>query len=202
MPFTPVPAAEQREAVEFIVSQAFVENAFEFDAALLAKLAPNRWGDWSSSSRTPVDFPVHSLVEQIQGILLAQLMSPVRVQRMIDNELMMTGEAYTAAEMFNELTTATWSELAGSRARPVNSFRRNLQRMYTTELIDLMLSDAPDVPEDARSLSRLQLKRISGQIDGALGQDGLDDFTVAHIDETQARIQRALNAQVSLEAQN
>ncbi len=117
---------------------------------------------------------------------------------MVDNELRTTGDAYTAAELFSDLTQAAWSELAGQRARSVNSFRRNLQRVHTNHLIELMLSSAAAIPEDARSLARLHLSRISDRVESALGQGGLDDFTEAHLGETAARIERALNAQVSL----
>ncbi len=202
-PFTPVPAAEQRDAVRTLIDQAFDEDAFAFDPKMLNKLAPNRYSHWGVGwGGTPVDFPVHGLVEQIQSILLAQLLNPIRIERMIDNELRTPGDAYTAAELFSELTAAAWSELAGPRIRPVSSFRRNLQRAHTNQLIDLMLSPSPTVPEDARSLARLNLRRISGRVDGALGQSGLDDFTEAHLVETRARIDRALSAQATIEIKN
>lgn len=200
MPFTPVPAAKQREAVRLLIDQAFDEDAFAFDPKMLNQLAPNRYTHWGVGwGVTPVDFPVHSLVEQVQSILLAQLLNPIRIERMIDNELRTTGDVYTAAELFNDLTAATWSELAGQRVRPVSSFRRNLQRVYTNQLIDLMLSPSPIIPEDARSLARLHLKRISARVESAQGQSGLDDFSAAHLDETGARIKRALDAEVSIE---
>jgi hypothetical protein len=62
-----------------------------------------------------------------------------------------------------------------------------------------MLDQGPEVPEDARSLSRLHLKRIDGRVEGALEREALDDFTRAHLEETHARIQRALDAQFSIE---
>ena len=184
MPFTPVSAATQREAVQLIVNEAFAEDAFKFDAELLNKLAPNRWSHWGMGSRTPVDYPVHGVVANYQGILLARLLNPIRTQRMIDNELRAPRDAYTAAELFNELTEAIWSELAGGRAGDIDSFRRNLQRIHTDQLVDLMLSEEPTTPPDARSLARLQLKRIAERADNALGGGGLNDFTQAHLDET------------------
>ena len=203
LPFTPVPAARQREAVQLILTEAFAEDAFKFDPLVVNKLAPSRWTDWASGSLTPVDFPIHGTVARIQTILMSQMLHPVRVQRMIDNEMrQQQGSAYTAAEMFDDVTKATWSELGGQRARNVSSFRRNLQRIHTDTLIDLLLADNPLTPPDARSLARLQLKRINESVEGALGRGGLDDFTLAHLEETQARTERALNAQVSLEIED
>jgi hypothetical protein len=132
LPFTPIPAAKQRAAVRLIAEQAFSENSFQFDAQMLNKLAPNRFSHWGTTFFSiPVDFPVHALVDQIQGILLEQLLNPIRIQRMIDNQLRAPGDAYTAAELFNDLADAVWSELASQPARSVNSFRRNLQRRHT-----------------------------------------------------------------------
>ncbi len=198
LPFTPVPAAKQREAVKFLVDQAFDEDAFEFEPDRLNKLAPNRWSHWGMGSRYPVDYPVHSFVASIQGRVLELLIEPIRIQRMIDNELRTPGEGYAASELFRELSGAIWSELGGRRARSVNSFRRNLQRLYIERLTFLMLDSEPTIPEDGRSLARLHMNRISERIERALGQSGLDDFTLAHLEESQARIQRALSAQFSL----
>jgi len=198
-PFVPVAAQKQREAVRLIVDQAFDEDAFQFDAATLNKLAPNRFLHWGTGSAAPVDFAAHDLVDAIQSSLLVQLLNPIRVGRMIDNELRTPGDAYTAAELYNQVTEAVWSELSGNRARDVTSFRRNLQRSHVDHLIAVMLDDSPAVPEDARSLSRLHLKRIANRVEGALGQGNLDDFTQAHLEETHARIERALKAQFAIE---
>ncbi|NIV20432.1 MAG: hypothetical protein GWN54_07370, partial [Gammaproteobacteria bacterium] len=62
-------------------------------------------------------------------------------------------------------------------------------------LIELMLSQEPAVPEDARSLARLHLKRIQSRVESALAASSIDDVTEAHLEETRARIERALDAQ-------
>ncbi len=82
----------------------------------------------------------------------------------------------------------------------MNSFRRNLQRGYTDRLIAFVVAPPPGAPEDARSLARWHLKRISGRIEAGLRGSGLDDITRAHLDETRARIERALNAEWSVGA--
>ncbi len=51
MPFTPVPADRQREAVQLIVDEAFAENAFHVEGDLLNKMPPNRYGDWANNNR-------------------------------------------------------------------------------------------------------------------------------------------------------
>ena len=53
----------------------------------------------------------------------------------------------------------------------------------------------PFLPPDAVELSRLNLRRIRGSANTALQRQGLDDETNAHLMETVARIDRALDAQ-------
>ena len=50
------------------------------------------------------------------------------------------------------------------------------------------------MPQDAIALSRLNLTRIRSSAQGQLAARGLDDDTNAHLMETVARIDRALNA--------
>jgi hypothetical protein len=56
----------------------------------------------------------------------------------------------------------------------------------------------PSVPEDARSLARFELKRISAQLGTALGTalgtTGLDTVTRAHFDESKERVDRMIEA--------
>ncbi|MGH7545850.1 MAG: zinc-dependent metalloprotease [Gemmatimonadota bacterium] len=202
-PFTPVPAAKQREAVALLVEHVFAEDAFRFEPELLNKLAPNRWSHWGVGwLSVPVDFPIHSYVAFVQESILDALLSPVRLQRLIDNEVRTPrGERpYRVSDLFASLTGAAWSELGSGPKRPraVTSFRRNLQRAHADRLIGFVVSPPIGTPEDARSLARMHLKEISKQIGTALGDRGLDELTRAHLEETQARIGRALEADLSI----
>lgn len=132
------------------------------------------------------------------------LLSPARLSRMIDNEVRMpSGQPYRLGEMMRALTNAIWTEL--DSARDIDSFRRNLQRIYLENLTTLLLSGeagllSMPVPEDARSLARLELSRISDQIDNVLdgSADGLERATRAHLAESGARIERALEASLTM----
>lgn len=207
-PFRTVSADRQREAVRRIVAGAFAEDAFEIGPELLNRLAPERWADWMTGYfRAPIDYPIHGQVAALQRTLLATLLHPIRLARMIDSELRVTGgaSAYAPAELFESLTDAIWSELAApGRPRAVDSFRRNLQRAHLDRLQYLMLAgltgdEGPDVPEDARSLARLELEEISARIGRALEAGAeLDRMTRAHLRESKARVDRALEAGVTL----
>ncbi len=212
-PFTPVTADRQREAVRFLVDQALDEDAFEFDPELLNKLAPNTFWHWGVGFfQLPVDYPVHSYVLLVQRAIVNDLLAPPRLWRMLDNETRMPEgtEFYPASELFTTLTGAIWSELGldasgrvTGRARPATSFRRNLQRVHLDRLIDLLLDRvggflSSSTPEDARSLARHELGRLSHRMGQALRTGGLDTMTRAHLEESKARIDRALEASLEL----
>jgi len=212
-PLRPVPAKKQRRAVQTLVDGAFAPGAFQFDDKRLNKLAPNRRAHWGSSLSLPLDYPVHRYVSTVQDNLLRELLHPARLQRIIDNKVRMSeGKAYGPGPLLRTLTGAVWSELdtEAPRAPSINSFRRNLQRTYTDILVELMMGrtswititmggvDQIDVPEDVQSLARLELRRLASQIDQALKSDGLSRTVQAHLSETRAQIDRALNASISL----
>jgi hypothetical protein len=198
MPFIPIPASEQRAAVQFLIDNVFAEEAFAIDASMVNKLAPNRWSDWGAPILSiPLDYPVHDWVALVQDVMLYNVLDAFRLKRMIDNEVRMPrGEsAYTVSEMFGTLTDAVWLEtgLASGNVRSINSFRRNLQRSYANELV-LLMTGGFVVPEDVRSIARFELKRLDAGLDAAMTSSDLDRMTEAHLDETKERITQALEA--------
>ena len=208
-PFTPVPAARQREAVGLIMDNAFAEGAFEVPAELLNKLAPNRFGDWISWGGVPIDFPMHETVGVMHRWLLEELLHNGRLARMIDNTVRMPDgeESYTVAELFRTVTDGVWSELGQAPRAPrnIDSFRRNLQRAHievmSAKLLDLRPTPtARPAPEDARSLARLELTRLSRRLATAASAGSLDVETRAHLAESRARVDRALTASLELPA--
>lgn len=212
-PLRPVSAEKQREAVDLLVEAAFAPDAFTFEADYLNKLAPNRHYHWGTQPSLPVDYPVHRYVSTVQSSLLQELLHPARLQRMIDNQKRTDDEAsYEPGELLQRLTTSIWSELgtAGTAPQPINSFRRSLQRTYVDFLIRHMMNttswvtltiaggDQVDTPEDVRSLARLELTELSDRMEQVLNRGAPDRTTRAHLAETKARIDRALEASLDV----
>jgi DNA helicase HerA-like ATPase len=215
-----VPAAKQREALEFLREFAFSEQAFQAPRSLHAKLNVERlWGFdlISYFFEQRLDFPWHDSVLGVQRNVLERLMHPIVLLRIQDNELRMPeGEGpFSMAELFSSLDSAIWSELDGE-SREISSLRRNLQREHLKQLIRLTLRQAPAPPpppppagiafappppprhpEDATTLARFSLATLQAKIAQALTKDSLSDVTTrAHLEETQARITAVLQAQV------
>jgi hypothetical protein len=212
MPFRPVSAEKQREAVDVLVENVFAPDAFQFDPDRLNKLAPDRHAHWATSWSLQIDYPVHEYVDMVQTGLLNELLHPARLKRMIDNQVRVEDAGYGPGDLMPRLTDAIWNELDARppRAPSINSFRRNLQRVYTDRLIDFALDttswititygDAAQVstPEDVRSLARLELVELSEQIGRVLDRRSLDRDTRAHLSATKVRIDRALDASVEV----
>jgi hypothetical protein len=223
LPFVPVPAAKQREALDFLRTHAFSEKAFDLPPGVYNKLAAERLpglggiGQLMSGGR--IDFAWHDTVLGLQRGVLNRLYHPVTLARIQDNELRFApGEPrFTLADLFTGLRGAIWSELDGSPAQ-ISSLRRNLQREHTKQLIRLVLRPAPPQatggggpfggggapqavprpPEDATTLARASLVQIQSRIRRALAAGTVTDPTTrAHLEETQQRIAAALAAQMT-----
>jgi len=198
LPFVPVPAAEQRRALDFLASEVWAPDTFQVQADLLNKLQFDRFWDFNFSvfSAPRIDYPLHDTVLFVQGEVLSDLYAPIKLARLQDSELRYSNPAdrFTLADMFIGVRGAIWSEL--DSASPINSFRRNLQREHLNHLLRIVLQPEPGTPEDAVTLARADLAELRGKIDRALASGSLDYTNRAHLEETRARIQAALDAQV------
>jgi len=202
---TPVPAAKQREALDFIAQRGFAANAFAVDAGLLNKLGPDRWSHWGVGEQFGIytgprlDYNFNDKAFAIQTSLLDALTAPMLLARVREAESHVA-EPYRLSEHFDRLTKAIWGEVGGGTAAAMKaldgpSTRRELQRAYVDRLAAMVVSPASGLPDDARALARLQLTRIDGRASRTLaGKEPVGDYTRAHLMETRARIKRALEA--------
>ena len=204
IPFKPVPASKQREALQFLRDYLFAADAFSLPEHLLNKLQPERLPDFSGSvvEMKRIDYPLHDRVISIQRIALNQLYDPVALSRLQDIELRYKPEEdkFTMADMFQGIRKAIWNEIV--TAKNINSFRRSLQRVHLEKITELVISNSSNSPEDARTLARVDLKVLEGAIKKALLSQGLDIYTRGHLDESLARIDAALKAGIERKISN
>jgi hypothetical protein len=202
-PFVPVPAAQQREALKFLAENLWAPDAFQVQAQLLNKLSLKRFWDFDFNVFiTPrLDYPLHAVVLNLQSAPMVRLYHPVTLSRLQDLEVKFPAgaERFTLADMFTGIRGAIWSELdAGGN---INSFRRNLQRAHLNQLVQLVVAPAPGTPEDAVTLARADLVELQGKIGRTLASGANLDYTNrAHLEESQARIRQALEAQLQRRA--
>lgn len=198
LPLVMVPPQKQREALQFLIEQFFSPNSFEFHPELLNKLAADRYWDFEGTvflvSR--LDYPIHGLIELIEAMTLFRLYDPLVLARIQDNEIRFPkGETpFSMLELFSGLREAIWQEVA--QGENINSFRRELQRIHLYTLDQIVVKFPPGFPHDAVTLARADLVKIKSEIDICLTSHQLDAYTEAHLQESAAKIDAILNAQM------
>ena len=202
LPFEAVPADTQRKAMGFLRDHVFAADAFNQSPDLLRKLAAPRFWDFTGSTfQMPrLEFPLHDSVLAIQGLVLDQLLNPVKLDRLVDMEMhYANGDTpFTMFEMFDGLQRSVWSEVYGSSTPGISSFRRGLQRAHLERVIAILNQPAEGVPEDATTTVRANLMELDDRLTKALKAGSIDAITRAHLDETKATIETALSARMKL----
>ncbi|MBI3270391.1 MAG: zinc-dependent metalloprotease [Planctomycetes bacterium] len=206
-PFEIVPVAKQREALQFLKENVFADQAFKYPTELLNYLGPGRWHHWESDEANErLDFPLHAQLLQFMSAPLRILFNPWTVERIHDAELKIAPDqdAMTVAELFSTVRGSIWTELdvapgAGPytvRKPLVSSLRRGLQREHLRLLISLATGSAgaSEYPADARTLAWYSLQDLQDRIAKVTAKsEGLDEYTRAHLLETEDRIDQALH---------
>lgn len=199
LPFEAVPVAKQREALTALQKYVFAEDALNFPLDLLNKLATSGKICSDSEEALPrLDYPVHDCILQLQSAILRMLLSGDRLNHLRDIELKSPpGQALTQPDLFNALQTGIWTEVLQPQNKQVKIFslRRPLQREYVEILINMVLR-ATEVPQDSRTLAWEKLRQLREKLNVTLRKqsNNLDDYTKAHLEETRARITKALDA--------
>lgn len=206
-PIEAVDPDQQREAIEWIIEHCFYDEAFGLTPELLTHMTVEKWYDDMGSIMDDPTWPVHDRILGIQASALTQLMNPITLQYVWDNEYRdRENDPLTLPELLDDLREAAWTEVNGevdehyTNAEPmISSLRRNLQREHLERLIDLtMPGDGFTAAEKPISnLALMNLRDLQSRIDETLGQANskIDAYTVAHLTEAKNRIDQVLNAQ-------
>jgi hypothetical protein len=207
-PMRVVDAKLQRDALGLLEEQVFSEKPFQFPSDLYNYLTTTAWSHWGVRGSSRKDFPVHDAVLMWQERILGQLLSTSTLARMHDSELKVAADAdtLTTAELIERLTKSIFSEVESvkegefnNRKPAISSLRRNLQRSYLSTISNIAMGNA-GVPEDCETVAYAELGALDGRIKGLLGNGNvkLDSYTRAHLQETSSRIQKVLDARLTL----
>ena len=203
VPYRPVPAEEQRKALEFLRDKIWSATAFDISPDLLNKLQFGRFRDFEDSQfkTKRLDYPFHDTVLRVQAEPLNELYNPTKLSRFQDMELLQADSSnrFTMEEAFVGVRQAIWSELE-TRSN-VNTFRRNLQAKHLEHLINLILTPPTDLPRDAAALARADLVRLQSGMAEALRSRQLNYITRAYLEDSQTRIRQVLDARVEQQLQ-
>jgi hypothetical protein len=153
-PYTPVSLKDQKRAFNALSTYIFSPDAFNTPKEVYNYLAMKRRGfDFFSG---PEDPKIHEIVLGYQARVLAHLLHPNTLQRILDSELY--GNQYPLDSFMAELNkTMLSSDVKGN----INTFRQNLQLTYVKRLIDMIKgSKASRFNMSAQSLALYNLKQI------------------------------------------
>lgn len=197
---TPVPADEQRRALDVLLGEVFASESFRFDPAFLSRLGVDQLDRSQAAGRAGPDFSLATAVIGIQRGALDALMADATAVRLADAEAKVTdpGRLPTYAEVQGRLAHAVWAELAAEAARgeprTIDSLRRNLQREHLKRLAAGLLRPASAVAADVRAVHRQVATRLEADLRRALARPGWSGIARAHLADSQAVLAEALRA--------
>ena len=122
-----VPRANQEAAMQFIIDHVFKTPTWLLDPDLLRRI----------EHAGAVD-----RIRSRQVGILNTLLTPARLQRLIEAEVVDEAEAYSLMAFMNDLKAGVWSELGDARPA-IDTYRRNLQRGYL-ERMEYLMTQEPD----------------------------------------------------------
>lgn len=124
--FTPVPAARQKEAMQFLNQNVFATPTWLLDEEILRRIESN-----GALER----------IRNLQSRWMRSLMSTRRLQRMMESAAFAKGDAYSPMEMCQSLRRGIWTEVYTNQ--PIDIYRRNLQRAYLDHVKSLLNPPKP-----------------------------------------------------------
>ena len=181
--FVPVPAARQKEAVQFLNTHAFVTPGYFINPDVLRRIEP---------------VGVLERVRLSQQQVLATLLADARIGRLVEQETIDAGAAYRSVDFLADVRRGVWSELAAPSVR-IDAYRRNLQRAYLDVMADKVHSRQTAAGE-MRSLARVELRSVDASAAAALAK-AADRATRAHLQDVRDRIARTLDPRFAPPAQ-
>ncbi|MHC4974992.1 MAG: zinc-dependent metalloprotease [Planctomycetota bacterium] len=187
--FFAIDSDRQKEAIEFLNENAFANTDMFFAPDITLRVESSGVAD---------------RVAQAQGRLLRSIIADQRIRRMSEHTQRDGDDAYTPADMLEDLRDGIWDELEGHR-RSISLQRRNVQRAHVETLISRMSPDenaprnpfggggnASPVVSDLPALARAELAAILEMCQEALGRN-TDAMTQAHLMDIAAKIRLAFD---------
>ncbi|WP_069132871.1 zinc-dependent metalloprotease [Rhodohalobacter halophilus] len=182
VPFRPVPAEKQKEAMTYLNQYLFAPDAFSRSHEVYNYLQIQRRGfNFFSMSEDP---KIHDMVLSMQGNVLNHLLHPNTAKRITDSRTY--GNSYSLADVVGDLTSSIFD--ADARGN-VNTFRQNLQVDYVNRLIAILDSDSYDHISKSTALYNLQNIRNMMDSKGSVNAE-----TRAHAAHIKTVIDKALES--------
>jgi hypothetical protein len=196
----PVPAAQQRAALDLILAEALSSNSFRFDPKFMSRLAVDQF-DRIQPGRFMfnTDFSLAGAVLGLQRNVLDGLMGDMMATRLADAESKVADATtlLSYADVQQRLSAAVWSELkapAKAGVREIDSLRRNLQREHVRRLAAGLLRPNSMAAADVRAAYRQEAVALQAQLKTAAAASGWTSMARAHLADNLVTLNEALKA--------
>lgn len=183
-----VSKAKQKEAVDFINKQLFTTPTWLLNQDIFGKTGISGL----------------TVVGALQDNALNRLVGGRTLNKLVEAEASLGNNAYSLNELLTDLKKGILSELAGRK--PIDIYRRNLQKSYINALINLVNSTGQSVTvggvtistssvsdkSDIKSVVRAHLAALKTEITVAAAGT-VDQLSKFHLQDVAKRIDKALN---------
>lgn len=179
--YTHVPKQKQKDALDFIMNQAFVTPTWMFNNPQLSKFD---------------NTIVFDRISSMQASVLAGILEPGRLARITDNSAKNGSKAFGIDLLFADLQKGIFKELGSGSS--IDTYRRALQRAYLERLIYLVNTTSTATSSkvnmntsDIKPIARQQLVALKAEAKRALPRYS-NVMMKAHLNDLIARIDRVL----------
>jgi hypothetical protein len=200
--FSLISKDKQREAVKFLLDNAFVTPIWMIDEEILRRIEPVGAID---------------RIHTAQSRILTTLLNSGRFARLMEQETLDGNLAYSPVEFLSTVRKGIWRELDAPSVK-IDTYRRELQRSYL-QLINSKLNPAPAAAAapafptdgggrgavrqpssgDEKPLYRAELRSLNTSIAAALAKT-TDHETKAHLEAAKDEIAKILDPKFATQA--
>ncbi|WP_205509121.1 zinc-dependent metalloprotease [Longitalea arenae] len=170
-PYTPVPLATQKRAMDMLNKYVFAPNAFDGDDAVFAYLQPQRRGFTQNGSGDDFRITENLMMIQTSGAL-SHLLHGATLQRITNTRLY--GNQYSVASMLGDLQKGIFN---ADIATNVNIYRQYLQTYFVRQLVAMIDPKTQQFDDVAKAAALYTLKKIKTQLGTAVSAN---EETKAH----------------------
>ena len=175
-----MPYDDKKNAMSIINSKLLSNDAFTFDPDLLKFLQSQKRAAYSPSNGNE-DPQLHELVLGMQGRVLAHILHPKVMQRLVDSA--QYGNTYMPHEVLNDLYNGIFVQ----KENP-STFKMNLQSKYVDGLIDALSDKEYDeISKSAIYSSLIEIEKFSKRPYG-------DDSYKNHLKFINWKVNKALDS--------
>jgi len=195
----PVPAPQQRAALDLVVAELFTSASFKFDPKVMSRLGVDQFERNGANRGAGVDFSLPGAVLGLQRGALDTLMSDGLAARLADAESKVedSRRLLSYADVQERLSTAIWAELS-AKGGDIDSLRRNLQREHLRRLAAGLLRPGSAAAADVRAVTRrtalLLQTRLAAAVTSASTNKRGSSLVRAHLEDSLATLSEALKA--------